>query len=389
MYKLFCEQYNGTLDVKYKMYYNIFMTSFNLGFGNPRKDICSFCVKKKASIRIEQDRARKQELVTELLVHKVRSRQFYSKLREEQDNSVLTICFDLMQNQALPKSPIGEAYYARQLWLYFLGMMRHRPGEQQKDDVYFYTWGEHQQARGANQVASALVHFVDQELSPNDHGIKTIRLFSDSCSGQNKNYTVLSTLNMLASKHKVSFQHVFPVRGHSYMPADRAFGRVEQILRAKETILLPEEYYAAFEEVGHVIKYGTDWGVFDFKKVADANLKKPPTFKITETKIREVAPPPAPLTVKNFYNAGGCQHTLLKRGKNWRALEAAPLDDTDCVKLAKKRDVKGLLIAMGQENNEEIKAFYDPICRTDEDAMETDDSDDEDEATVDINDDNW
>ena len=45
----------------------------------------------------------------------------------------------------------------------------------------FYTWGEHQQARGANQVASALEHFVYQQLSPEHHGIKKILLVSDSC----------------------------------------------------------------------------------------------------------------------------------------------------------------------------------------------------------------
>lgn len=373
----------------YKTYYNIFMTSFNLGFGNPRKDICSFCVKMKASIKIEQDRDRKRELITELLVHKMRSRQFYSKMKEEQDDSVLTLCFDLMQNQALPKSPIGEAYYARQLWLYFLGIVKHRPGEQRRNDVFFYTWGEHQQARGANQVASALVHFIDRELSAEDHGIKTIRLFSDSCSGQNKNYTVLTALNMLSNKHKVKFEHIFPVRGHSYMPADRAFGRVEKILKTKETILLPEEYYAAFEEVGHVIKYGTDWGVYDFKEQADSNLKKPPTFKISDTKVLEVAPPPANVLIKNYYNVAGCHHSLLKRGRHWRSLEAAPVEDTSCVKNAKKRDVKRLLIAMGQENNQEIKAFYNPICQIDEEAMDVEDSDEEDEATVNTNEDSW
>ncbi len=290
-----------------------------------------------------------------------------------------------MQNQALPKSPIGEAYYARQLWLYFLGIVKHHPGEQQRDDVFFYTWGEHQQARGANQVASALVHFIDEQLAT-DNSIKTIRLFSDSCSGQNKNYTVLATLNMLANKYKVSFEHVFPVRGHSYMPADRAFGRVEKILRKKETILLPAEYYEAFEEVGHVIKYGIDWGVYDFKEVADQNIKKPPTFKISEVKVLGVGPPPAPVIVKNFYNAAGSPHTLLKRGRNWPTLEAAPLEDTNCVKTAKKRDVKHLLAAMGQEGNKDIKHFYGPICDIAEDAMDTD-SDDEDEATISINDD--
>lgn len=31
--------------------------------------------------------------------------------------------------------------------------------------------------------------------------------------------------------------HIFPVRKHSYMPPDRVFGRIEQVLKKKETIL--------------------------------------------------------------------------------------------------------------------------------------------------------
>ncbi len=69
----------------------------------------------------------------------------------------------------------------------------------------------------------------------------------------------------------------------------------------------------------------------------------------------------SPVIVKNFYNAAGSQHTLLKRGRNWQTLEAAPLEDTNCVKTAKKRDVKHLMAAVGQEGNEFIKHFYGPI----------------------------
>ena len=40
-----------------------------------------------------------------------------------------------------------------------------------------------------------------------------------------------------------------------------------------------------------------------------------------------------------------------------------------CVKTVKKGDVKCLLIAMGHVNNQEIKAYHDPMCRFDEDAI--------------------
>ena len=118
MYRAFLEQYSGTLSVKYSLYYKVFVTSFNLGFGNPRTDVCSTCVKLKSTINATQE-AEKKKMITELLVHKMRAKNFYSLLKEEHDDSVLTICFDLMQNQPLPKSPIGEAYYSRQLWQFF------------------------------------------------------------------------------------------------------------------------------------------------------------------------------------------------------------------------------------------------------------------------------
>ena len=203
---------------------------------------------------------KKKELITELLVHKMRAKKFYALLKEEpKDDSVLTICFDLMQNQPLPKSAIGEAYYSRQLWQFFLGILIHKPGTQRREDVSFYTWGEHEQGRGANTVASALTHFIEERLTASGNNvIKTVRLFSDSCVGQNKNYTVLLVLNLLATKHKIKFIHHFPVRGHSYMPADRAVGRVEKILRCHETILLPEDYFTIFNEIGRVLQYGAD-----------------------------------------------------------------------------------------------------------------------------------
>ena len=68
---------------------------------------------------------------------------------------------------------------------------------------------------------------------------------------------------MLAAETKVKFQH-------SYMPADRPFGRVEKIVRIHEIILLPDEYYDCFNKVGNVEKFGIDWFVYDCKKIADS-----------------------------------------------------------------------------------------------------------------------
>ena len=75
------------------------------------------------------------------------------------------------------------------------------------------------------------------------------------------------------------------------MPADRAFGRVEQILNKKETILLPEKFYVTFNKVGHVKEYGKDWNVYHIKSSSQKILKNTPSFKITQENILSVWPP--------------------------------------------------------------------------------------------------
>ena len=84
-----------------------------------------------------------------------------------------------MQNVELPRSSIGEAYYARQLWLYFLRIIEHKAtgdknilGNQDKNDIHLYTWVEHEMGRGANQITSALVDFTQTGLEDEGHGIK-------------------------------------------------------------------------------------------------------------------------------------------------------------------------------------------------------------------------
>ena len=41
-------------------------------------------------------------------------------------------------------------------------------------------------------------------------------------------------------------KHFFPIRGHSFLPPDRFFGRIEKVVRKKETTLSPLEYYRIF-----------------------------------------------------------------------------------------------------------------------------------------------
>lgn len=49
----------------------------------------------------------------------------------------------------------------------------------------------------------------------------------------------------------LSVEYVYLIRGHSFLPAARVLGRIEQNIRKLDTILMPEEYYS--------ILRGNDW----------------------------------------------------------------------------------------------------------------------------------
>lgn len=198
------------------------MLFFVLGFGSPATDICGFCVRTQTEIENEKDEAQKTKLRTDLTIHKTRAKQFFKLMKEESDDPV-SYCFDLQQVQVLPKAPIQEAFYAQQLSFYAFCIT-----DIPCKTPVFYTWLEHEAGRGVTEVRSAVTDFLSKVGF--DPDTKHLRLFSDGCGGQNKNSHLVHALILWlfnnAPKTLDTITLTFPVRGHSYMPADRVFGHV-------------------------------------------------------------------------------------------------------------------------------------------------------------------
>ena len=146
---------------------------------------------------------------------------------------------------------------SRQLYMYVFGVINHhgRGGPQKKEDVTLYVWKEHQNRKDSDMILSALWHFYNHGDMP---GLlrdkKKLRLFSDSCYGQNKNINMLSMLFALRKQKQpgLHISYYFTVRSHSFLPADRVFGRIRQQLKKLDTVLMPEEYLAVLRNHGTV-----------------------------------------------------------------------------------------------------------------------------------------
>jgi hypothetical protein len=292
------------------------------------------------------------------MVHKFRARKFYNLMNEIKENSV-TICFDLMQNQELPKSSITEAYYSRQLWQYFLGIVIHKgiKSSQSHNEVFFYTWGEYQEGRGPNVIGSALYDFLDKYVTQTNTQIKTIKLVSDSCGGQNKNYALVSMVNSFALKHNLTIEWMFPIRGHSYMPPDRAFGRVEKMLNKVESINEPKEYFKIFSNVGQIREIGIDWNVYDLKTYAQNILKPKKPFNISDAKMIRIEPKKT-IEIKNNYSGLYESYSILKRGKRFSLSNLVKLSLKTHVKPVKLFDIKKLIDKIGINEDHEAFEFY-------------------------------
>ena len=160
--------------------------------------------------------------------------------------------------------------------MYVFGIVVHhgRGGSQSKDNVHLYVWQEYENRKDSNMIASALNDFLRHHL-PTLNDARTLRLFSDSCFGQNKNMNVIAMLLALRKQcfPRLGVRYVFPVRGHSYLPADRVFGRIEQQLSSLDTVLLPSGYQEVLENHGTVHAYGEQWRAADYRAATTKHTK--------------------------------------------------------------------------------------------------------------------
>lgn len=275
MWRLYSLHVDGTMEVKESFFRHIFRTRFNIGFGRPRVDECSTCISLHERIKHEKNCTIKQTLMTENHIHRLKYKAFYSLLKEERDN-LLTLSFDCQKNQVLPRVPDQIAYYSRQLYKYnFSIVVGSSRCAQTKNNVYIYEWDETEHNKGSNEISSAVYHCLINLQIP--EGIKVIRLASDGCGGQNKNSTMIGMLSVwflnFAPKNVEKLEFVYPIVGHSFLPADRVFARIEKRIKNYDVIIDPTEYANIFSDYGTVVPLGGK--VFDWKSSLQDVIRPP------------------------------------------------------------------------------------------------------------------
>lgn len=239
MYELFKSKFPET-RTKYEYYWKYFNENFNLKFGKPQIDSCCYCEEKK--LRIHNPRindAAKRVATAELMVHIRRSKRFTSSLQDstkqsKEKENVLGLIFDYMQNVSLPKIPVQEMFYLRQLTVNVFCIFNTKT-----DSAHYYVYHEGQAHKGPDDVASFLMHYIKNFVP---ESVKELHLFSDNCPGQNKNHTLSRVcLGLTDTGRFQTVKQFFPLRGHSYNPCDRKFSVIKRPIRKCDRIYTPRE----------------------------------------------------------------------------------------------------------------------------------------------------
>ncbi|CAH1102789.1 unnamed protein product [Psylliodes chrysocephalus] len=273
LWKLYNASVAESYRVKYGVFNKIFSVNFNIGFGSPASDVCSFCFKKKNELKNCTDELQKVNLMTELRIHKLRSKQFHVLINKNEENN--------------------------------------------------------------------------------------------GCAGQNKNSYVMYALALWLSKSApVILEEIrvtFPVRGHSFLPADRVFGRLEKKFRQIEVILNAEEYIEIYKEVGTVKELGTDWTIKDFKAL-DASLKKLRSIKDTKRIIlRKDSKGVVKIKMELYYRNDDLTKSLeilTKKGKVLKELNVKEKELKNPVKEEKIKNLKTLLSLFDENWQQEEKLYF-------------------------------
>ena len=99
-------------------------------------------------------------------------------------------------------------------------------------------WNETIAGRGACEIVSCLLQYVSRLRA---NATKLI-CYSDSCFGQNKNFTLISFWSSLILKKMFErIDHKFLVRGHTYLPNDRDFSHIEKC-KPSARVYIPEHW---------------------------------------------------------------------------------------------------------------------------------------------------
>lgn len=290
MFKMYLEWFDPekytSKATKERQYRDVVNSNFNLAFHIPKKDQCDEChiFRLKKNPTDQEKEIFQQHQTNKKVARDLKSQD--KKEAEESNGKMVTAVFDFEKVLQCPHGNINVFYYKRKLSSFNFTVF-----DIGKRKAVCYMWDESVAKRGANEVSSCLLDFMQTNV---DQGVKAFRFWSDNCAGQNRNRFVFSLYVFAARKFNICITHRFLQKGHTQNEGDSVHSVIERASQTK-TIFTPHEWrllvrWAKNEGEPYVVRNVTQNDVFDFKCLVNNKIwmKDIKGKKINWSNIREV-----------------------------------------------------------------------------------------------------
>ena len=225
---------NIHIDTSEDTYSKIYKTEFNVGIEPPKSETCNYCDSKDIELEsLDQikDAVRIREIALGKKIHTDTAEavhEFRKVYEVDSDSSLTAIAIGLQSDLPIPYLTTGLKcargfQYTRKLSTYNLCIHNLK-----SKVVYFYIWNETEARKGSSEIASCLLHYVENFVSDN---IKKLVIFSDNCRVQYKNINIVLYYLRLIQRERFQFvQHYYTVPGHSFLPCNEDFDILQHSL---------------------------------------------------------------------------------------------------------------------------------------------------------------
>lgn len=278
LFKMY-ELYKDNMEnyVSYATYRRLFKKE-KLKFKKPSLDTCSKCDQFSIAIKHAKSYEIKNQLIVDRDKHQKLAEEAYANKKSDKTDVTKTVlCMDLQKCLPTPNLNSSIAFYKRCLWTFNFTI---RNCSTKK--TYCFVWNETIGGRGANEIASCIWKYFKMNIDLKSHVV----IYSDTCSGQNKNNIVTAMLVLLVNQRGINVELIeqkFLEPGHTHLECDSDHSIIER--QKKKNVLEvyhPHDWIQLIKTCG---RKSNKFEVFEMNTADFLNFEK--TFKHIFQKVNK------------------------------------------------------------------------------------------------------
>lgn len=203
------------------------LTVQKIALFKPKKDLCDIC------------NGYKMRNITKETYEEHLNKKNEARIEKENDKEKKEFVFtaDLQAVLLAPRSYVSSNYYKTKLCVHNWCIY-----DMKTSDGYCFLWNESEGGLNSDEFATILTtFFIDKIIPKMGDNNRSITLYTDGCTYQNRNVTLSNALLNLAMLHNVTIEQKYLELGHTQMEVDSMHAMIEKKLK-NQVINVPAEY---------------------------------------------------------------------------------------------------------------------------------------------------